>query len=533
MDEKVTRTTKAKPAAEPVVVETPIIDDKQTTAEEAVVEKVEEPIITAEQIIEEPVITKKARAQQNCTQELETSYTTTIDPNLEVISMPSGLTDDVSTIINDLPNINLVDTAKGREWGEVLRDGLEYNTFMETYVPTLEDPKADFRQTVKSESGHLAGVEPKFVSKTNEKLTGERGAIRLMAHLGLGTLFQAPLWHTGIWITFKAPTEADLVEFQRIVASDKIEFGRHTYGLAFSNLMSYTSDRLINFALSHVYDTTLKTDDLSVASLKEIISMQDYPSLLWGLISTMYPRGFQFRRSCISDPEKCNHVSEELLNITKLQWTNNAELTDWQKTHMSARRAGSRDADSVKRYKDELLKIQNRKVELNKGREDEISITLRSPNLSEYIDAGQRWIGDIVKLVDSSLEVEAKDSVRETYITRHGKATSMRQYSQWVESIEFNSNIIEDKETIESTFSILSSDDNVRDEFIQEVTKYINESTISVIGIPAYDCPNCGAPQEKVEGVSTYPKLVNILPLEVVQLFFALLAQKIQRIIAR
>jgi hypothetical protein len=109
----------------------------------------------------------------------------------------------------------------------------------------------------------------------------------------------------------------------------------------------------------------------------------------------------------------------------------------------------------------------------------------------------------------------------------------MRQYSQWVESIEFNSNIIEDKETIESTFSILSSDDNVRDEFIQEVTKYINESTISVIGIPAYDCPNCGAPQEKVEGVSTYPKLVNILPLEVVQLFFALLAQKIQRIIAR
>jgi hypothetical protein len=477
--------------------------------------------------IDEPVI---QRPKQFVTLEYTYSDPTNWDSNLDTISLPSNHDKETRRVIENSPNINLNDDQETRKWASVVEDGLEFTTEAEIYVPTLEKDDSDFRQALDHNGTKLVAGQPKFKNNENQKLAGERGVIRIMSYLGLGTLFNTPLWHTGIWVTFKAPTESEIIELNRMLVADKIRFGRSTYSLAYSNLTSYTTDKLVKFALDHVYDTTLKSDDIGPGGLRDIISCQDIPSLLWGFTCTMYPRGFQYNRACINDPVKCNHVIEEKLNLSKLQWTNNNALTDWQKTHMSVRRANSKSLADVTRYKEELTKIQKRRVPVETGYDAELAITLKTPSINEHIDSGHRWVGEIVALVEKTLGVDASENEKNTLIVRHGQASAMRQYAHWVDIIEVDTNSVEDRETIDETLDVLSSDNAIRTSFINAVIEYINHSTISVIGIPTFKCPKCSTQQLPEPPL---PRHENIIPLDVHQLFFALATAQISRIITR
>lgn len=444
--------------------------------------------------------------------------------------LPASYDAETRRTLERVPNVALLDSPSSRQWANAVAEGLAYSTSQEMFIPTLEDEGAEFRQRMEHNGQSLSAQPPKFKAIENQTLKGERAVIRLISHLGLGTLFQVPLWHSGLWVTFKPPSESEIIELNRALISDKIKFGRYTYGLAYSNTTAYTVDRLVDFALNHVYDVTAKSEDISIESLRQHISCQDIPSLLWGFICTMYPRGFRYRRACIADPEKCNHILEETLNVTKLQWTNSAALTDWQKTFMSGRQPKSKDLASVQRYKEELAQVQKKRVLINEGRSNEIAITIKTPSIAEYIEAGHRWIGDIVSTVDRALGTDATDNERNTVIIRHGQASAMRQYSHWIESIEYDTNTINDKETIEQTLDVLSSDDEVRTDMIQAVVDYINKSTVCVIGIPVYDCTSCGTVQA---GSITLSHYKNIIPLDVIQIFFGLLTQRLERMADR
>lgn len=495
-----------------------IMDDKEETI----------PVATKQD--NHSIAEKPAPVKQNVILETPVFSSTVWKEEDEIVDLPSVSDAESVAAISQAPNVSLTDTEESRKWANILASGLQMSAYSEAFIPTVEDQEAEFHQGVPFNGAALAGAHPRFKAIEDENIKGERGILRFMSHLGLGTIFQAPLWHTGIWITFKAPSEGELLELQRQLIADKISFGRMSYGMVFSNTSSYITDRLVSFAFNHIYDTSLKSDEAQKIDLKTIISSHDIPAVVWGLLCSIYPRGFQYRRACATDPEKCNHVVEERLNLSKILWTNTRALTPWQITHMSDRRANSKNLDSVKRYKEELLKCQNRQVEINKESGKSMQLTLRIPTIAEYVEAGHRWIGDIVSMVNKALGIDANDKDRNDYIMKQGQATAMRQYMHWVDSIEFSSNKIEDKPTLEGIFDILSADDNVRGEFMTEVAKYINDTSIAVIGIPVYDCPKCGKTQEST---LTLPAHTNIIPLDVYQTFFALLVQKLQKIETR
>lgn len=440
----------------------------------------------------------------------------------DTLPLPSDFNNKVKESIKDTPNLKLNDTEKTRIWAQLLRDGMDVATFEAMFKKTLENPDALFEQEVPASEGTLAASYPKFKAVDNQSLKGERAVMRLMAHQGLGAIFRVPLWHTGIWLTFKAPSEGALLELHRQISSDKITLGRSSYGLAFANTSSYMTDRLVNFALEHMYQSSLNT----TKDLKEVISSHDIPTIVWGLACSIWSNGFQYQRACSNDPEKCQHVVQEKLNLTKLLWTNTKGLSKWQVAHMSSVRNNSMSEDSVLKYKQEMLNAQNRAITLKSNTDKPIKLVLKVPTINEYVDSGNRWIGDIVDVVTKALGTNASNNERDNYILDRGRATTMRQYTHWVHSMEFDSNLIEDNETLEQVLDLLSSDDDVRNEFMTEVDTYINDSAISVIGVPAFECPKCGMEQTGDEKSN----FKNIIPIDVYQSFFILLVQKLQKI---
>lgn len=446
------------------------------------------------------------------------------------ITLPGDFEREMRQRIGGMPNVDIMDTEESREWAQAIREGNSLNTVAEQYVSTLEDEDKEFSQQTNHNGQKLCSKEPKFRSISNESLKGERAALRLISHLGLGTVWTTALWHSGFYITFKPPTELGLVEFNRLITADKINLGRWTYGLALSNVTSYTTDRLIDFILDHVYETSLKPDEVSHDQLRDHIVAQDIPSLVWGFVCTMYPRGFRYRRPCLNSPDKCNYVLEETLNLRKLQFTAYNVLTDWQKTHMSSAQSKSMDLSSVKRYREEMKLTHKHRFSINEGKDNEISFVIKSPTVTEYVNAGHRWIGDMVQMVDEALGMDVENDERNRHLSKFGQATVMRHYCHWVESIEFNTNSIDNTESIEKALDTLSADDSIREAYSKAINDYINKSTISVIGINNFNCPKCGDDQSTKHDL---PEHQNIIPLDTIQLFFALLTQRLERVTLR
>jgi hypothetical protein len=240
----------------------------------------------------------------------------------------------------------------------------------------------------------------------------------------------------------------------------------------------------------------------------------------------MYPKGFRYRRACINDPAKCTHVLEETLNLTKLQWDNTRALTPFQRQFMSSRQPRSKTLDEIQRYRDDFTVGQTRRVEIQITKDAAVAFVLKSPSVSEYIDSGYRWVGGIQELVDRVLGADADAKTRDQLIMDHGRASAMQQYAHWVQHIELGTNIIEDVETIESNLEMMSSDDEVRVKFVESVVTYINDTTMSLIGIPVYECPACQMDQE----ITDQGPYRNLIPLDVMSLFFALTTQRLQRL---
>lgn len=460
------------------------------------------------------------------------------------VNLPTASEKDTRAALEKLPNMDYSGNEKMVEWGNVLNEGNDNLTSFGQYESTVNDPNAEFSQGVDYKGKNLNITELK-TNFSGNNLSGEKALIAFNKAMGYGDLVQTPLWSSGFWITFKTPTEAEMIRLNTEISEDKIRQGRATKGLVFTNRMSYTLERLTRFAMEHVFDTTLDARVLETKDIRELIKVQDYPFLIWGLLCSMYPRGFQYSRSCISDPDKCTYVLQEVLNIKNLAWVNWRALDESHMAHMSNRMPKTKNLDSIINYQNSLSHNSDKTVSVI-GEEDAlpINITFKTPTMAEYIASGEEWLNGIVQVVDELMSkgpepVKGKNgseiaekiiNEKNKLIDRYAQSSSLRQLSHWIKNIEFQENTVDDKDTINNILTLISQDDAKRSKIIDELSKYIDETTIGVIGIPNYNCPKCKTPQQVADGADVFG---NIIPLDVTTIFFDQFVQRMVKVSMR
>lgn len=462
----------------------------------------------------------------------------------EKLALPPTDEKTIRERLSAMPNMDVMLTPEQQRWAGVIRDSIPMMPISGIYDRRLDQEGSAFAQSYRYNGIELKGSSPSFKKIAGvEELQAERAILQLVTHMGVGGFFRAPLWASGFWVMFKPATESELIELNRILYADDVTLGRWSFGLALSNTVSYTTDRILEFAIRHVYNTSVKPEELPLEKLRDWIAPQDIASFIWGFLCANYPSGYHYERPCIHNPSKCNHVVEDVINMTKLQNTDFNALTDWQKQHMSSMATGVKTLESLKRYREEMKTSQKRRIIINQGSEHELAITLRTPTTTEYVEHGYRWVSSIVDSINSTLSKDATVEERNAEINMIGKATTLCQYSHWIENIDLGTFTTQetsiDEESyrrisgvmIEDSLKNLSSIDGVREEILTKIKEYISDSTVSVIGIPAYDCPMCGQAQEP--NPPKYPRHVNIVPIDMLQVFFVLLSRKLERIAAR
>lgn len=438
------------------------------------------------------------------------------NPDGITMAVPGASEDEMAEALNNMPNIELGATEEGRDWMAAAQAGYRNTTPRNMLASTGDREGSRWEQTVKSERGPIGAARPRSSDNDGVKLKGEAAVLAIRQAIGLGGVIRIPLWHSGFHITLKTPTDAAILELERRITEEKVLLGRMTNGMLFSNTSVFIASYLVDFAMQHLFETSLKNKE----NIADKIVSHDIQHLAWGLATAIWPSGFQYVRSVLGETDAQNKVLRDKIAIGKLQWTDTSQLSKWQINHMSSVMSGSMTDDAIKKYREEFLNQTPRKVEIN----DKLSITLKVPSLAEHITSGQKWVNSIVVMTDKVFGMEQDVDERNQYIYEQGQATYMRQYGHWIESIEFgNGTSIEDTETIDETISALSSDDVIRNKFVEATTKYIEDTTVSMIAVPTV-----AASEEQ-----KYPRWPHLLPIDAMATFFTLLGQKVSQIRAR
>lgn len=446
---------------------------------------------------------------------------------------PSDLRDQLNAAVEETSNNDFTASAEGRKWASILMDSMQFCPADDVAQKALERPGSFWRQSVTHSGGELMGGYSKYRTHNGgagQIVSGDAAVIRMQQHLRLGSNYRIPLWNSGFWVTFRAPDEPALMELERSLTNDKIELGRQSYGLTYSNTTAIFIDRVVNFAIEQIYNTSVKVPN--GFDYRNIISNHDIPALLLGLAAAIWPDGFHHSRVCIANPDKCNHTIDELIHIPKTLVEDNSALSSWQINHMAKNSNSVMTLEEVKRYTDEMVVAQDREVVLLKDTPKEVTLKMRVPNVNEYVTAGNQWINSMVQMVDTALGKEVSNERRNQYIISHGKATSLRQYGQWIKYIRFGDLHTPegDQETIDGLINTLSGDDEIRVAFMAQIAEFIASSTVTVVGVPSFTCPNCNGVNRSTRG---HPTITEVIPYDPLQVFFVLIAQRVQRISER
>ena len=349
-------------------------------------------------------------------------------------------------------------------------------------------------------------------------LTGSDATLHMARQLGMYAHIQIPLYHTGIWIDVKVPSDGELALLEQRISSATYELGYQTKGLAYSNTSVKMNMEVVDFILDRVVATTAR--EVNKQYLKSIIRTTDIGIMAWAMANAVYPAGFPYGRACSADPVKCTHVVREMLRLSKLIWTDSSAFTDWQKKLLASRGTKKITEEDLEKYQSEFVRIGARRVKVRDG----IHADLRVPTLLEYEQAGYEWIDSLIAQAKASLDDLSTQEMNQV-INEQYQLSSMQQYTHWVASLYYSDGdlTVEGREEISNSLKMASANEEIVETFTKEIKKYIDDVSATIIAIPKYDCPSCGAPAG--QDTTHHPFLVALDP---VQAFFILRDLKIQ-----
>ena len=473
--------------------------------------------------------------------EESTPHTETKKPNAEVrssinldkpanmgytVTMPSIPLHDFSQAAKRFNKQRLEeDTPEAKAYRETLSKSLEFYTLSGMFQDRFTDTNSHFLQGVEDKTGNLNTIGQVKYRNTEGELKGDIAVLKVSKLLGLGDTVTVMLPHSGLVLTIKPPTETDLIDFYNTVFREKVVFGRATYGLTLSNYSVHINNRLFDFIVKHV--TNINNKEISKQDLKDYILINDLPILAWGFARAIYPNGFDYQRACINTEEHCTHIEKATLSLDKLLFVDNTALSEFQRSVLLEPRGSMHDLNSYRRYQSEHTKVKAGEFLVREN----FKIRLRLPTINQYVTDGLGWVNRISNLVERTLleTPDVTDEEKEDIINNYVKSSILKQFNHFIDVIEMEDSVIQDRDSVNAVLEILSAEDEIRSVVNEQIIKYKSDTAIALVGIPEYKCPTCGKDQSQ----PVSERFTNIIPLDVMNLFFTLVTLRISKVLER
>lgn len=444
-------------------------------------------------------------------------------PSDDLIYLPSATNETIAANMRAAKQRERVATAHLEDWVQTAQAGQYMSSSEDVLARTLSRESSFWTNEIDTPSGPLRSSEMRLRVDPTRTYTGIHAELRLQQAAGSGVPWRCALWHSGIWVTFHTPPESDILELERRLVQEKNSIGYATYGLAYSNSTIYTQKTIVDFALRFInmHSVRLKEGESLLAHIKT----QDYPLLVHGLARAIYPHGFNYKRSCIADPDNCNHIVKDVVDIGRMVAIDRLSLTQRQLNFMANQEKGGSSPEQLNDYQKEFLRGREVRVELT----PEFVVFINMPNLDKQITYGLQWIAGIEEQYGQAMTLTEVE--RSNYLYAQANASKAREYGHYITKVIAQGVIYETPEELVTAANIISSTDTLRNKFIEAAKNFSADSTIALPAVPNFKCPNCHKFQISAERKhNRYPDLIAY---DAVSAFFTLIVQKATRIRVR
>lgn len=439
----------------------------------------------------------------------------------EALCLPTvGYQTMVDVIDKRMDQLDIQETLETAQWALRVTQGVTAYNRDNSFQGAIDRTNADWTFGIKSQERKLGPIKTGAGPiRGTTPLTGITALAKATAFTTVGAIIRIPLPHSGIWVTIKAPSDGQLLELERRIASDRVEFGRMTSGRVFSQSDVILKSQLIALAVMQVVDSTYPDANVD---LRTVIKLPDLPLLLGGLALSIYPNSFPLTRACLADPASCRHIQRGDVSIAKMMRYDNNHFTEKQRLFL----ARNQSRVTEKEIQDYLADFSAGNTDVADYNKD-VFFTFRTPTLLEYQEMGSEWITSLEAGVDEAFgaSITAKD--RNDLINSKANSVAMRQYSHWVDRITYYKNeeadgTVTDRESIYETLERFSTNQAIADAFYKGVTNYMNAMTVGLIAIPSWVCPSCAKRQPEGEGAFR-----RLIPVDAATVFFTLLSHRV------
>lgn len=447
------------------------------------------------------------------------------------IAIPTMSVAGLTSVVDAIQKMDFNTDAGAREWAEQTDNANVLNPVQDAFIPAMNRPGSTWEQIPRHGEKMLVGALARQEKHENAELKDSSALLYALSALNLGAPFQAPMWHSGFWVSFRPASEEAWVNFNELLVSDKIRIGRNASGLAFSNVNAFFTERALEFALAHVLDHNIRMNaNTTRRDLLNTLRAPDIPLFLWGFLVANNPSGYPISRGCSAAVGSCTKVIHDIINLRILQVTDTSCFEEKHRAHMSKNYLGGVTEKEVQEYQSSMLVIQDREFTIMEEGATTIKVTLKVPSAEEYLSSGRRWFNSIVEMVNNILAKDATDNQREKVYQSYAKAGLLREYSHWIKDIQINSNKIVDLSSLENVLKEVTPHSKLRETLYKKISEFIEATTVSVIAVPNYACPACGQIQKEEVKDSRF---TDCIPLDVAQAFFNLALLRVAEIIRR
>ncbi len=428
-------------------------------------------------------------------------------------------------------------------WSARLSAGEQHYTANDLLQAAFERPGSNWGTRVPVGNGKQMGplVTGSNNIKDGQEITEAEIARYVDDQAGKGTVV-FPLPRTGIWLTITAPDDERLFDIQQIIAEDKVEAGRITAGLAYSNSAVYLEETVLDLAMECVTGSSLKDHDRS--TVRGLIRRQEVHVIFAYLAAAVYANGYPIRQACTASPGKCSNVIRDTINLRRGVWTDGSMLTEAQRKFMTGNNKTKRSLKEVLDHQqsfntvpggeEDAVPVLKSDVEENWIQlTDTIDMYLEEPSAVLTISEGIDWAKEINTKMINALEVDNRQT-RSNYLAKASRASYLLRYSHYVHTLRVKGKsksadeepkygYIRERGAIVAALARISGNPSVLPRYFKACGEFVRDTSITVTGILNAHCTKCNnTVMDKENAIKDH-----LIALDYLTLFFTLIGCKV------
>ena len=327
--------------------------------------------------------------------------------------------------------------------------------------------------------------------------TAKNGALSVLTSLtGGGAQIKMLMPASGFYITFSAPTESEMCDFDFASALDTSIVGMDTTGLLLNASSGVYIRNQVNFALNYAVDCSMVHNRENIrTTVLNRLNERDYGLVLLGPMIAKFLGGFPYTLTCSVD--KCDYEEDKRVNLARLVHYDRMALTEKQLTILDTYTESSSMTDAIyKEYHDEFKRVKDSTTTIGTEETGQLILNYYHPNIGRYFNITDNWVRDVEDSNNVIMTTMATEDQRRRHLQTRAETRRLLRYQHLIESIESvaatgERELVTDDKQIEEILRGLCADPTLVKSVESDIHKFIVSSSLTMIGYRAEECPSC------------------------------------------